>query len=218
MEPRAESPQSSRERVLETARRLFHEQGYNATGIATILREAGVNSGSLYHFFPSKEHLLEGVLETYLRLLHPVVMGPAIAAEPDPIERVFRLLANYREGYTQLSFRMGCPIGNLALEVADDRPRARELIHQNFQNWMATVEGWLAEAGDRLPPRTDRRELAVMVLTVMEGGLMQARAAQSPGPFDASVSRLRDYFGLLQQAAAGAKRGGDPNGGGGRSG
>ena len=49
-----ESP-STRDRILETARRLFHEQGYHATGIATILREAGVNSGSLYHFFESKD-------------------------------------------------------------------------------------------------------------------------------------------------------------------
>ena len=82
---------------------------------------------------------------------------------------------------------------------------------------MTTVEGWLAEAGDRLPPWTNRRELAVMVLTVMEGGLMQARAAQSPDPFDASVSRLRDYFELLQQAAGEAQREGRSRGGRGRS-
>ena len=55
----------TRERLLETAARLFHEQGYAATGVATILREADANSGSLYHFFPNKDALLAGVLEWY---------------------------------------------------------------------------------------------------------------------------------------------------------
>ena len=53
----------TKRRILNTAFRLFHEQGYNATSISTILREAEINSGSLYHFFPSKEALLCGVLE-----------------------------------------------------------------------------------------------------------------------------------------------------------
>src|SRR5438552_17602700 len=94
----------TRTRILEAARRLFYEQGYYATGIATILREADVNSGSLYHFFPSKEALLMGVLERYVELLRPAVMDPAEAAAPDPIERVFTLLANYRAGME----RAGC--------------------------------------------------------------------------------------------------------------
>src|SRR5439155_22202151 len=45
-------PPRTREALITTAARLFHEQGYGSTGIATILREADVNSGSLYHFFP----------------------------------------------------------------------------------------------------------------------------------------------------------------------
>jgi len=50
---------------VETARALFFEQGYAQTGIAQILKVSGINSGSLYHFFPSKEDLLAAVLEQY---------------------------------------------------------------------------------------------------------------------------------------------------------
>ena len=53
----------TRERLVEAARKLFHQHGYRATGIAEILRAAEVNSGSLYYFFPSKEDLLVAVLE-----------------------------------------------------------------------------------------------------------------------------------------------------------
>lgn len=185
---------STREQLLDAAARLFHEQGYAATGVATILREAGVNSGSLYYHFENKEALLLGVLERYQELLHPVVMNPVEQAEPDHIERVFRLLDWYREGLKASGCRLGCPIGNLALEVADSHPAARDAIHANFLGWSEAVESWLNDAGDRLPPDCDRGAMARFVLTVMEGGLMQARAGGNLAAFDDSVTVLRDHF------------------------
>ncbi len=67
---------ATREKIVETAARLFHEQGFASTGVATILREAEVNSGSLYHFFSSKDELLKGVLDWYLDNLYPMIMAP----------------------------------------------------------------------------------------------------------------------------------------------
>lgn len=191
----------TRTRILEVARRLFHEQGFNGTGISTILREAKVNAGSLYHFFPSKEALLVGVLEHYLDLLRPMVMDPAEAMDSDPIGRVFALLAFYRQGMEASHCRMGCPVGNLALEVGDEYPQVRALIDRNFGNWIAAVKTWLDAAGDRLPPDIDREQLARFVLTVMEGGIMQSRAADSLAPYDASVAQLRAYFDVLCERA-----------------
>jgi AcrR family transcriptional regulator len=191
----------TRERILMSAFQLFHEQGYHATSVATILREADVNAGSMYHFFPSKEAVLIGVLEFALILCHPAVMAPVEAATSDPIERVFVLLENYRVGMCKRGCRMGCPIGNLALEVADDNAEARRLIHANFENWANFVRGWLDAAGDRLPAECDRMKLARFVLTIMEGGLMQARAAGNLDAFDQSVAQLRDHFNTLQTLA-----------------
>ena len=199
----------TRQRILETARRLFHEQGFHATGISTILREADVNSGSLYHYFPSKEALLQGVLTWYLDLLRPMVMNPVEGMTPDPIGRVFALLSFYRQGLQMTDFKMGCPIGNLALEVGDDNEVARSVINQNFHNWAAVVHGWLDATGSRLPGSTDRAQLAGFVLTVMEGAMMRSRAAKSFAPFDESVAQLRAYFDQLESAARVAAHQGD---------
>lgn len=196
----AETPETKR-RIVEVAFRLFHEQGYHATSIATILREAGVNSGSLYYFFASKEQLLLGVLEWALGALRPQVMDSVEAKTADPIERIFALLEQYRDGMKLFGCRMGCPIGNLALEVADDHPEARQLIHQNFANWAAVVKGWLDDAGERLPATCNREQLSRMVLTVMEGAIMQARAAGNLQPFDDSVAQFRAYLESLQREA-----------------
>ncbi len=191
----------TRDKILDAAARLFHEQGYHATGISTILREAGVNAGSLYHFFPSKEALLIGVLERYTHLLRPIVMDPVEAKTTDPIERVFALLEQYRQWLSPNGFAMGCPIGNLALELSDGYKDIRALVHLNFRNWIGVVKSWLDAAGDRLPASADRDQLAQLILTIMEGGVMQARAECSPAPYDASVAQLRAYFDLLESSA-----------------
>jgi len=184
----------TRENLIETAARLFHEQGYAATGVATILREAGANSGSLYHWFQNKEALLMAVLEWYERHLWPIVLGPIEAAESDPIERIFALLAWYRATIEQSRCRLGCPIGNLALELSDTHPEVRPAIDVNFRNWAAGIEKWLDQAADRLPSDCDKGALSRFILTVMEGGLMQVRASDDLAPFDDSVRALRDYF------------------------
>lgn len=192
---------STRDRLLDAAMWLFHEQGYAGTGVATILREAGVHSGSLYHYFPSKEALLEGVLARYVEMLDPVVMAAQREQEPDPVERVFTLLAWYRAGLAATGCALGCPIGNLALEVSDQLPGARALVEANFRGWSGEIERWLEGAGDALPSDVDRGALSRFVLTVMEGGLMQARAEKRIGAFDESVAQLRDYFERLKREA-----------------
>ncbi len=191
----------TRDRILEVVARLFHERGFRATGVATILREAGVNSGSLYHFFPSKEAVLEGVLQRHLDTVGPTILDPAQNTNDDPIERVFALLELYRRRLLLAGCTRGCPIGNLALEVADGKPRIRALIEENFSAWTRGPRSWLEAAGDRLPADIDRGELSRLVLAVMQGAVMQARAAGTLEPFDASVAGLRSYVELLQERA-----------------
>jgi TetR/AcrR family transcriptional repressor of nem operon len=193
--------QTTRERLVEAARKLFYENGYAATGVSAILKEAGVRSGSMYHFFNSKEELLEAVLETYLGLLRPVVMDPVEAKTEDPIERVFTLLEQYRDFLDVTHCSGGCPIGNLALEVSDTHVAVREKIDQNFANWYRVVQGWLEAAGDRLPADVDREALAQYVLVVMEGGIMLVKAQRSLTPFDTAVAQLRDHFQRLVKTA-----------------
>lgn len=202
MSPRSET----RQRILEEAARLFHEHGYSATGISTILRRAGVNSGSLYHFFQGKDALLIAVLERHLALLEPIILEPAERSSDDPVERVFALLEVYRRGLLATGCTRGCPIGNLVLELGDGKPQARTLMERYFSLWTGRVQAWL-EAADGLPRELDRAALSRLVLAVMEGGVMQARTARSVAPYDAAVAQLRSFFRLLASYARGEAAG-----------
>ena len=191
----------TRERLIYAAMKLFGEKGYTGTSVADILREAGANSGSLYHFFPTKQDVLIAVLEAYRDGIGAMLLEPAWSGVADPLERIFALLAAYRGLLEQSECFYGCPIGSLALELHEPDPAVRELLAQNFDGWVCHVRGCLDAAADRLPAGTDTGKLASFVLTAMEGGVMQARTHRSLETFDTSVEMLRDYFGHLQQAA-----------------
>ena len=187
----------TRERIVEAATDLFHRQGYRNTSLAAVGDRAGAQTGSLYYFFKTKEEMLRAVLERYGELLGPVIMEPALVASTDPIERVFLILDRYRALLLETGFGLGCPIGNLALEMSEKSEEARKRIALNFRNWRGAIRQCLFDARDRLPPDLDRHKLAAFILTIMEGGVMQARAHRSLEPFDASVAMLKDYMDRL---------------------
>ena len=177
---------------------LFWRQGYEATGVAQIQSETGVLPGSFYFFFKSKEALLLAVLDRYMEILNSALRDPVVEKTSDPFERVFTLLDFYRRQIRESRFELGCPIGNLALELGNRSPAAREKLNALFDEWRAMVQSFLVEARDRFPPGTDFKAIATFVLTTMEGGIMLARANQDVRQYDRAVKELRNYLTLMQ--------------------
>jgi AcrR family transcriptional regulator len=195
------APQSAREKIIQAAMELFWLKGYNSTSIADLLSRTQLNSGSLYHVFPSKQDVLIGVLEAYRDGIEEMLLQPAWGQVDDPIEKIFALLQRYRTMIVESDCSYGCPIGSLALELHEPDPKVRDLLAENFQNWTNAIEGCLAAAGRRLPRGVDKTALAQFVLTAMEGGVMQARTHRDVAYFDRAVTQLREHFALLEKAA-----------------
>jgi TetR/AcrR family transcriptional repressor of nem operon len=188
---------ATRERLVDVALQLIEAKGYHGASVAEILAAANANSGSLYHFFPTKQALLVAVLGRYLEGLYPWLLDPAWDGVQDPVNRIFVLLERYRRSLIDSDFAYGCPIGNLALEFKEPDPEVREMIGANFLAWRRAIEVCLEQSADRFPKDLDRADLAAFVLTTMEGGVMQARTHRSIDAFDAGLSQLRRYFELL---------------------
>jgi TetR/AcrR family transcriptional regulator, transcriptional repressor for nem operon len=193
---------NTRDRIILAAVELFYAQGYEATGMAQILKKSRANSGSFYFFFSSKEQLLDAVLDWYLANLDPILLRPVYAASSDPIERIFLLLDGYRQKVLITNFSFTCPIGRLALEIDPSRRKIHNKIAANFNGWTDAVRQCLQDAANRFPSGTDFDQLSQFVLTVMEGGVMQSRAHRSIVPFDSSVEQLRHHIDHLQQRAS----------------
>jgi AcrR family transcriptional regulator len=109
---------SARDRLLETSARLFYEAGITATGVDTIVREAGVSKPTLYAHFGSKAELVATVLaERHERRIRE------LSEANDPLD-VFAYLADFyaREG------ARGCAFLNAAAELVDDDPARAAVV------------------------------------------------------------------------------------------
>jgi AcrR family transcriptional regulator len=85
MSKRVEQGQTTRDRLLAAATRLFAIRGYEATAIEAVLKETGVSRGALYHHFANKEALFEAVLEAVEHDIAQVVLAAA-SGTSDPVE------------------------------------------------------------------------------------------------------------------------------------
>ena len=205
----ARGPNKSRDALLTAAMQLFWERGYAATGMNDVVALSGTSSGSMYHFFKTKEDLLLGVLDRLAEIMYPALLAPIWEKESDPIERIFGLLDRYRRAILDSKFSYGCPVGRLATEIPAEMVAVHDKIAMNFEAWSTAVRKCLESAGSRLPKGMDLKMLSRFVLTVMEGGVMQSRSYRSIEPFDQAVAQLRDYFDRLEeQGQAEAMRGG----------
>ena len=191
----------TKDRILAAATQLFDERGFDGTSIADLLERAGVNSGSLYHFFPSKEALAAAVVERCADRVREDLLDVVELASPDPVERVLALIDLRRTAIGGGDPTRIDPVGLLAAELAARRPEVGRLAARYAERIVARIRDWLDAAGPQLPAATDRDGLARFVLTVLEGASMRARAERSLEPFDGAAVQLRVLFGLLEEAA-----------------
>jgi AcrR family transcriptional regulator len=192
---------ATRARIVRAAMELFWEKGYLSTRVADLLKRADLHSGRLYHFFPGKQDVLLAVLDLYHSGIDEMLLAPAWKDVADPLDRVFALMAKYRELIVQTDCTYGCPIGSLALELHEPDPPVRARLEANFTAWVDAIERCLIDAGTRLSRDVDRRALAGFVLTTMEGGVMLARTYRDVARFDAAVGQLGDFVMHLRREA-----------------
>ena len=135
-----------------------------------------------------------------------MIVDPAYAQTDDPVERIFAILAGYRERILITDSKYGCPLGRLALEIDPENRPAHALIAKNFQGWIGAIRECVAQLEHRLPRGTDLDALATYVLAIMEGGVMLSRSYGSVEPFDRTVTQLRQHFQLLLAATPSRKK------------
>jgi AcrR family transcriptional regulator len=81
-----------RNEILNTAERLFASKGYTKTTINDILKEIGIAKGTFYHYFKSKEEVMDAII---MRIIHAdVAVAKKIAANPDipVLDKLFHIL------------------------------------------------------------------------------------------------------------------------------
>ena len=171
----------TKERILSASGELFRRQGYEGTGLKQIVTAANVPFGSLYHFFPGGKEQL-GAQAIRVSGGQFGQLGNAILdASPDIVSGVRNLFSGAARAIEASDYADACPIATVALEVSSSSEPMRQAAAEVFEGWFTDVQHRLATAGIN-PDRA--RELAVAILSLLEGAFIFSRATRSAQPVE----------------------------------
>ena len=175
----------ARRAVLDSARELFAELGFERTTMRAVGARAGVDPALIYHYFGDKDGLLSAVIEVPADLAAALAgaAGDAGRAGDELVRRVITVL----EGHPEIRERMLA-----TLRTALSHHQAAELLRDRLGSVL------LAAFGPALA--SDRRELRVALIASQMGGLMLARyIIEVPGAAAASPRDLAQAVGPVIQ-------------------
>ena len=184
-------PSEARQRLLETADRLFYAEGVRNVGIDRIIAEASVAKMTLYAHFPSKDDLIVAVLqyrETRVLEFFRATMERHAPRAKDPL-RVF--FAALKEWFESPGFR-GCAFQNAAVELADPTHPGTTFVREHKRRFADILRGFVeASVGGRA------KKLAPMIAILVEGAIVSAAIS---GTADSAVIARDAAMNLLESA------------------
>ena len=186
------TPSSARDRILDTAFRLFYARGIRAVGVDLIIAESGVAKATFYKHFPAKDELVLAYLDKVDGIWTGQLRAAAEAAGPDPSDQLVGLFdalgtACRRDGYR------GCAFINAAAEAAPGTP-----VHERTVAHKRAVLAWLRDLATRAGA-DDPESLARSIALLLDGGLADGALAADPEAPRAAKHAAR---GLVAAAAS----------------
>ncbi|WP_026365654.1 TetR/AcrR family transcriptional regulator [Promicromonospora sukumoe] len=195
-----------RERLIEAGVELFSQRPYGSIGVAELCSRAGVNKGSFYYFFASKEALALAVIDRHWTWQKGVWAGilDGTGSLLDRLRGLFDATAQMQvDAVTGTGWVAGCLFGNLALEVSSQNEPVRLRLQEIFDEQIGMISSRLASAVEsgELQSVTDVDAAAKAIVAQLEGLVLFAKVFNDPSQLDALWQNSLALLGLAPARA-----------------
>lgn len=175
-----------KERILETADRLFYLRGIRAIGVDTIAAEIGISKRTLYNHFPSKDALISAYLER--RFVQPR------DSDKSPVEQILGTFDSLERRFASRDFR-GCPFVNAVAEVGPENRSVRKIAIAFKEGRRLWFRDLLVQIGV-----ADPEGLATQLVLLVDGSIAQDLVRDDP-----AMARAAKEAAKMLLSGAGAK-------------
>jgi AcrR family transcriptional regulator len=191
---------SRREHLIDTALALFSEHGFHATGIDTLLVEAGMSKRTLYTYFRSKEDLIVACLRHKDGLMRTQFMANVDKVAGDPEARLLAVYDVAQAWFKQKDF-FGCIFINAVGEYA----AADSEIRQVSIEYKRLTRDYLLGLCRQLPVAVPE-ELADALALLLEGAIVTAQVSGKPQSAQTARKMAQTLIDVARRQPAGSKR------------
>lgn len=164
------------------------------TSLDAVMTATGTSRSQLYHYFVNKDALISEVIKTQL--------GRVIAAQEPCLREVsswegLQRWCDYLVAMARVTQGVGgCPLGSLVGELADRSDSARHELVRSFAEWQSYLSKGFAAMRDNgeLTAGADPDELALTMMSALQGGLLMGQATRSPRPLELALNMGLGYI------------------------
>jgi len=194
------NPQQTRERLLQYAFQEIHARGFQGMRVDEVLRRSGLQKGAFYHHFDSKMQLGYAVLDEQVWPMVEALWVLPLSQIEDPVRGLPPLLEEIDTRFPGALLEHGCPLNNLAQEMAGQDEGFQWRIAQIFSRWIGAFETLIerGKQGGYIRNEVDSRAAARFLVAAIEGCIGVFKVDHATEQWTACRSQIIVYLNSLR--------------------
>jgi TetR/AcrR family transcriptional repressor of nem operon len=182
---------NTRKNLIDSAFSEIYSNGYQGASLTTILKNAKVHKGSMYHFFENKKDMAlvcikEKIYERFVQRYSLI-----LALESGYLEAFISGIKDT----SQRDFNKGCPIANIVQEMSNIDEDFKVLMEEIYQSFRKNIKDILDISIQKNEMKEcDTRKLALYIVSTIEGAILSAKATQNIQDYTDVIDILSSYI------------------------
>lgn len=174
----------TRNDLIRSGLELLTQNGFLATGVDAIVKNANVPKGSFYYYFKSKEDYAHTVLNAYDSFFEHKLKKHLHESSCTPMVRLENFINDACEGIKKYNFTRGCLVGNMMQESPGLPQSFIKLLQNIIENWQSLVAACLSDAlsSGEISSNMNNTQLAAIFWSGWEGAVMRSKLYCSTQP------------------------------------
>ncbi|MCK6616821.1 MAG: TetR/AcrR family transcriptional regulator [Cyclobacteriaceae bacterium] len=167
--------------IVERTAPIFNEKGFAGTSLSDLEKATGLTKGSIYGNFENKDEVALAAFDYNFNRVTEYIKKQILATD-NSIERLLVYPKVYRDFLKIPFLKPGCPILNTSTEADDTHPKLREKAANALAFWKTSIENQIKRGIQRgeIKEETNPAEFAIILLSLIEGSIMQAKVTGKP--------------------------------------
>lgn len=185
----------TRQFIVEKTAPVFNAKGYAGTSLSDLTSATGLTKGSIYGNFTNKDEVALAAFDYNFDRITQYIRERILAVE-NAVNRLLIYPQVYRDFLTIPFLAEGCPLLNTATEADDTHPLLRDKAASALAFWKTSLENQVKRGVERGEIRSDASptEVAVILMSVIEGAIMQAKTTGRPTELWIAMKFLTSYL------------------------
>jgi TetR/AcrR family transcriptional regulator, lmrAB and yxaGH operons repressor len=193
---RTNNPDGLRNKIANVAYDSFSKRGYNVTVMQELRDDAKVSGGAFSHHFPSKKVLGLFVVRNRVAAAVQSAWIEPVSHAPTAYEGIRAVFEGIIRELDDQGFVSGCPLNNMAMELASLDDEMRSELDHIFQAWeFAITQKFKADIEKGLATKLHPARMATLVIASYSGAMSMAKTSQSVVPLRHCWAQLQEILG-----------------------